>query len=194
MWTSPYPPVEVGGTTLPGMVLEAAARNRSDVIVQLSNGGARFFAGEGITDVMEARVLGAVSAALHVHTVAAAYGVCVVLHTDHADRPLLPWVEGLLDRGEEHAQRTGRPRFSSHMLDLSAEPLEANIAECARALRRMAPLGMGLEIELGVTGGEEDGVGHEVGEDAADNAHLYTQPECRRTCCAPGRRCRRSAT
>jgi len=170
------PAVNVVGTSGANAVLEAAARNRSDVVVQLSNGGARFFAGEGIADAMEARVLGAVSAALHVHTVAAAYGVCVVLHTDHADRPLLPWVEGLLDRGEEHARLTGRPLFSSHMLDLSAEPLEANIAECARVLRRMAPLGMGLEIELGVTGGEEDGVGHAV-EDAADNARLYTQPE-----------------
>lgn len=170
------PAVNVAGTSSANAVLEAAARNRSDVIVQLSNGGARFFAGEGIADVMEARVLGAVSAALHVHTVAAAYDICVVLHTDHADRSLLPWVEGLLDRGEEHARLTGRPLFSSLMIDLSAEPLEANIAECARVLRRMAPLGMGLEIELGVTGGEEDGVGHEV-EDAADNAHLYTQPE-----------------
>ncbi|MDB5369950.1 MAG: class fructose-bisphosphate aldolase, partial [Roseomonas sp.] len=170
------PAVNVVGTSSINAVLEAAAKNKSDVIIQLSNGGARFFAGEGCPDAAQARVLGAVSAAQHVHTVAAAYGICVVLHTDHADRSLLPWVNGMIDHGEAYAQRTGHPLFSSHMIDLSAEPLETNIEECARVLKRMAKLGMSLEIELGVTGGEEDGIGHDV-EDAADNAHLYTQPE-----------------
>jgi len=170
------PAVNVIGTHSLNAVLESAARNRSDVIIQLSNGGARFFAGEGLKDAMQARILGAVSAAQHVHLVAAHYGVCVVLHTDHANRPLIPWVEGLVGHSEEHFRRTGRPLFSSHMLDLSEEPLDANLDECARILTRMAPLGMSLEIELGVTGGEEDGIGSEDLE-SADNAHLYTQPE-----------------
>ena len=170
------PAVNVVGTSSINAVLESAARNKADVIIQLSNGGARFYAGEGCPDAAQARVLGAVSAAQHVHTVAAAYGVCVVLHTDHADRSFLPWVNAMIDHGEEHMKRTGKPLFSSHMIDLSAEPLETNIAECAAVLRRMAPLGMSLEIELGVTGGEEDGIGHDL-EESADNAHLYTQPE-----------------
>lgn len=164
------------GTNSINAVLEAASRNRSDVIIQLSNGGARFFAGEGCPDAQQARVLGAVSAAQHVHAMAEAYGICAVLHTDHADRALLPWVNGMIDHGERQFQQTGKPLFSSHMIDLSAEPIEANIAECATILQRMAPLGMSLEIELGVTGGEEDGIGHDV-DDTADNAHLYTQPE-----------------
>lgn len=170
------PAVNVVGTNSINAVLEAAAVNKSDVIIQLSNGGARFFAGEGCPDAAAARLLGAVSAAQHVHTVAAAYGICVVLHTDHADRPLLPWVDGMIDHGEQYMARTGKPLFSSHMIDLSAEPLDTNIAECARVLKRMAKLGMSLEIELGVTGGEEDGIGHDL-EESAENAHLYTQPE-----------------
>jgi fructose-bisphosphate aldolase class II len=170
------PAVNVVGTNSINAVLEAAAKNKSDVIIQLSNGGARFFAGEGCPDANAARVLGAVSAAQHVHTVAAAYGICVVLHTDHADRSLLPWVNAMIDHGEEHMKATGKPLFSSHMIDLSAEPLDVNIEECAKVLKRMAPLGMSLEIELGVTGGEEDGIGHDI-EESADNAHLYTQPE-----------------
>ena len=170
------PAVNCVGTNSINAVLEAAAKNRSDVIIQLSNGGARFFAGEGCPDAAAARLLGAVSAAQHVHTVAAAYGICVVLHTDHADRSLLPWVDGMIDAGEAHMRATGRPLYSSHMIDLSAEALDANIAECARVLKRLAKLGMSLEIELGVTGGEEDGIGHDV-EESADNAHLYTQPE-----------------
>ncbi|MCI0753107.1 class II fructose-bisphosphate aldolase [Teichococcus vastitatis] len=170
------PAVNVVGTNSINAVLEAAAKNKSDVIIQLSNGGARFFAGEGCPDAAAARVLGAVSAAQHVHTVAAAYGICVVLHTDHADRSLIPWVNGMIDHGEEFMKRTGKPLFSSHMLDLSAEPLDTNIAECKTVLERMAKLGMSLEIELGVTGGEEDGIGHDL-EESADNAHLYTQPE-----------------
>lgn len=170
------PAVNVIGTSSVNAVLESAARNKSDVIVQLSNGGARFFAGEGCPDAGKARVLGAVSAAQHVHLLAEQYGVCVVLHTDHANRALVPWVDALIDRSVEAVQRTGKPLFSSHMLDLSEEPIEQNLSECLRVLKRLAPLGMSLEIELGVTGGEEDGVGHDH-DDAADNAHLYTQPE-----------------
>ena len=170
------PAVNVVGTNSVNAVLEAAAKNRSDVIVQLSNGGARFFAGEGMKDALQARILGAVSAAQHVHLLAKEYGVCVVLHTDHPNKGLTPWVEGMIAHGEEFFRRTGKPLFSSHMLDLSEEPLEENLAECARVLKRLAPLGMALEIELGVTGGEEDGIGSEDLE-AADNARLYTQPE-----------------
>jgi len=170
------PAVNVVGTNTVNAVLEAAAKNRSDVIIQLSNGGAQFYAGQGMPDAQQARILGGVSAAQHVHLLAEEYGVCVVLHTDHANKKLVPWVEGLLDHGEAYFEQTGQPLFSSHMLDLSEEPLEENIEICARILKRMAPLGMSLEIELGVTGGEEDGVGAAF-EESADNAHLYTQPE-----------------
>lgn len=170
------PAVNVTGTNTINAVLEAAAAHRSDVIIQLSNGGAQFYAGQGFPDAAQAKVLGAVSAAHHVHLMAQHYGVCVVLHTDHANKKLVSWVEGMLDHGEAHFERTGRPLFTSHMLDLSEEPLEWNIGECARVLRRMAPMGMNLEIELGVTGGEEDGIGGEFDE-SADNAKLYTQPD-----------------
>jgi fructose-bisphosphate aldolase class II len=170
------PAVNVVGTNSVNAVLEAAARHGSDVIIQLSNGGARFFAGEGCPDAAAARVLGAVSAAQHVHLLAEHYGVCVALHTDHANRKLIPWVEALIDGSIAHAGKTGRPLFSSHMLDLSGEPIEENLDQCARLLRRLEPLGMSLEMELGVTGGEEDGIGSEH-DDTADNAHLYTQPE-----------------
>lgn len=170
------PAVNVTSTNTVNAVLEAAAANRSDVVVQLSNGGAQFFAGQGLADAALAKVLGAVSAARHVHLLAEHYGVCVVLHTDHANKKLIPWVEGLLDQGERFFAETGRPLFSSHMLDLSEESLEWNVGECARVLERMAKLGMNLEIELGVTGGEEDGIGGEFDE-SADNAKLYTQPE-----------------
>ena len=156
-------------------VMEAAAKNRADVIIQFSNSGAAFFAGKGMPDGDLAMVLGAVSAAKHVHLLAKHYGVCVVLHTDHANRKLIPWVEGMLDEGEAYCERHGRPLFSSHMLDLSAEDLEFNLSESARVLRRIAKLDMSLEIELGVTGGEEDGIGSAF-EDTADNSRLYTQP------------------
>ena len=169
------PAVNVTGTNTINAVLEAAAANRSDVIIQLSNGGAQFYAGQGMPDSALAKVLGAVSAARHVHLVAQHYGVCVVLHTDHANKKLIPWVEALLDHGEAFFAETGQPLFSSHMLDLSEEPLQWNIDECARILTRMAKLDMNLEIELGVTGGEEDGIGGEFDE-SADNSKLYTQP------------------
>jgi fructose-bisphosphate aldolase class II len=168
--------VNVVGTNSVNAVLEGAARARADVIIQLSNGGAQFFAGKGLADGHRARVLGAVSAAHHVHLLAEHYGVCVALHTDHANRKLIPWVEDLIDHGERHYRQTGRPLFSSHMLDLSEESLDFNLSECARILERISPIGMSLEIELGVTGGEEDGVGSDL-DSSADSSRLYTQPE-----------------
>ncbi|MCE7998052.1 MAG: class II fructose-bisphosphate aldolase [Rhodobiaceae bacterium] len=169
------PAVNVVNTQSINAVLEAAAKAKSDIIIQLSGGGAQFYAGKGIKDAEQAKVLGAVSAAEHVHRVAEAYGVCAVLHTDHANRALIPWVDALIDAGEERFKATGKPLFSSHMLDLSEESLEDNLAECERLLKRLAPIGMSLEIELGVTGGEEDGVGKDL--DEVDNDKLYTQPD-----------------
>lgn len=162
------------GTDSVNAVMEAAAKNKSDVIIQFSNGGAEFYAGKGIPSG-DAKVLGAVSAAQHVHLLAEYYGICAVLHTDHANRKLVPWVDALIDHSEVHFKRAGKPLYSSHMLDLSEEPIEDNLNECARVLERMAKMKMSLEIELGVTGGEEDGVGGEFDE-SADNSKLYTQP------------------
>lgn len=167
------PAVNVVNTSTINAVMEAAAKNRADVIIQLSNGGAEFFAGKGLGDPFKARVLGAVSAAHHVHLLAAQYGVCVVLHTDHANRKLLPWIDAMMAHGEGYFKGTGRPLFTSHMIDLSEETLSDNLTTCAAYLRRMAAMEMSLEIELGVTGGEEDG----VGSDHVDNARLYTQPD-----------------
>lgn len=168
------PAVNVTGTDTINAVLEAAKVVNSPVIIQLSNGGAAFYAGKGLSNEgQKAAVLGAVSAAKHVHTVAEAYGIPVILHTDHAAKKLLPWIDALLDEGEKYFKETGKPLFSSHMLDLSEEPLDENIEICKKYLARMAKMGMTLEFELGITGGEEDGV---------DNTHvdvskLYTQPE-----------------
>ena len=170
------PAVNVSSSSTINAVLEAAAKNKADVIIQLSNGGAQFYAGQGMADGFQAKVLGAVSAALHTHLLAEHYGICVVLHTDHANKALIPWVDALLDHGEAYFKQHGKPLFSSHMLDLSEDSMEFNLNECARVLKRMAPLDMSLEIELGVTGGEEDGIGSEL-EESADNSHLYTQPE-----------------
>lgn len=168
------PAVNITGTNSLNATLETAAAVGSPVIVQLSNGGAAFYAGKSLKlDHQQGAILGSVSAALHVHELAEAYGVPVVLHTDHCARKLLPWIDGLLDRGEAHFAATGKPLFSSHMIDLSEEPLEENIGTCVEYLKRMAPLGMFLEIELGVTGGEEDGVDNTD----IDAKHLYTQPE-----------------
>ncbi len=164
------------GTDSVNAAMEAAAQNNSDIIIQFSNGGAQFYAGKGMKDAFQAKVLGAVSAAHHVHLLAEHYGICVVLHTDHANRKLVPWVDALIDHSEAHFKAHGRPLYTSHMLDLSEDDIDDNLSECARVLRRMAPLDMSLEIELGITGGEEDGVGHEV-EEGADNSKLYTQPE-----------------
>ncbi|MGB9151534.1 MAG: class II fructose-bisphosphate aldolase [Alphaproteobacteria bacterium] len=169
------PAVNVIGTNSVNAVLESAARNKSDVIIQLSNGGAQFFGGSGIADALTAKTLGAVSAARHVHLLAEQYGVCVVLHTDHANKSLVPWVEAMIEHSKASFKQNGHPLFSSHMLDLSEEPIAENLEICSRILGQMAPLGMSLEIELGVTGGEEDGVGS---EDLSDNHdRLYTHPE-----------------
>ena len=169
------PAVNATSTNTVNAVLEAAAKNKSDVIVQFSNTGAQFFAGKGMADVPLAKVMGAVSAAQHIHLLAEHYGVCVVIHTDHANRKLIPWIESLLTEGEKYYERHGRPLYSSHMLDLSADSIDFNLSESARLLERMAKIVMSLEIELGVTGGEEDGVGSDF-DDSADNSHLYTQP------------------
>lgn len=171
------PAINVVNTESINGVLEAAAKANSPVIIQFSNGGAQFYAGRGLKlpgyGGHEAAVLGAVSGAKHVHTMAEAYSVPVILHTDHAARKLLPWIDGLLEAGEKFFEETGKPLFSSHMIDLSEESLEDNIATCVEYLKRLDKLGMTLEIELGITGGEEDGVDNT----SVDNALLYTQPE-----------------
>ncbi len=168
------PAVNVVGTNSVNAVIEAARDVNSPVIVQFSNGGAVFFAGKGLSNEdQKAAIIGAVSGAKHVHAMAEAYGVPVILHTDHAAKKLLPWIDGLLDAGERHFKQYGKPLFSSHMLDLSEEPLEENIGTCIKYLERMSKIGMTLEIELGCTGGEEDGVDNTE----MDNSLLYTQPE-----------------
>ncbi|HRX31254.1 MAG TPA: class II fructose-bisphosphate aldolase [Tenuifilaceae bacterium] len=168
------PAVNVTGTNTMNAVLETAREVNSPVIIQFSNSGASFVAGKTLSnDSQRASVLGAVSGAKHVHLLAEAYGVPVVLHTDHAAKKLLPWIDGLLNAGEKYFQETGKPLFSSHMLDLSVEPLHDNIDICKRYLERMSKMGMTLEIELGVTGGEEDGVDNT----GVDSSKLYTQPE-----------------
>jgi len=170
------PAVNVVGTNSLNAVMEAAAKAQSDIIIQLSNSGAAFYAGAGMPDGFKAKVMGAVAAARHAHLLAEHYGICVVMHTDHANRALIPWVEAMLDEGERFYQETGKPLYSSHMLDLSEDSIDFNLSECARILERMAKIDMSLEIELGVTGGEEDGLGGEFDE-SADNSRLYTQPE-----------------
>jgi fructose-bisphosphate aldolase class II len=168
------PAVNVVGTNTVNSVMEAAKVVNSPVIIQFSNGGAAFWSGKGLSnDNEQSAVAGGVMGALHVHHLAALYGVPVILHTDHAARKLLPWIEGLLDAGEKYFEQNGKPLYSSHMLDLSVEPLEENIETCKRYLERMSKMGMTLEIELGVTGGEEDGVDHSD----VDSSKLYTQPE-----------------
>ncbi|MDD5578404.1 MAG: class II fructose-bisphosphate aldolase [Methylobacter sp.] len=168
------PAVNVINTDSINAVLEAAAKVKSPVFIQVSNGGAQFFAGKGLKlEGQQTAILGAISAAQHVHTVAEAYGVPVILHTDHAAKKLLPWIDGLLDAGEKRFAETGKPLFSSHMLDLSEESLKENIEICAKYLARMSKMEMTLEIELGVTGGEEDGVDNT----GMDHSLLYTQPE-----------------
>ena len=169
------PAVNVTDTNTVNASLEAAAKTKSDIIIQLSNGGAGYFGGPAIS-TLDTKVKGAVSAARHIHLMAEDYGIAVVIHTDHANRSLLPWIDGIMVFNEEAKKLSGRPLFSSHMIDLSEEPIAQNIATCADYLKRMAPCDISLEIELGVTGGEEDGVGADLVE-GADNAHLYTQPE-----------------
>jgi fructose-bisphosphate aldolase, class II len=168
------PAVNVVGTNSINFVLETARKVNSPVIIQFSNGGGQFIAGKGMpNDKLQANISGAVSGALHVHNVAKHYGVPVVLHTDHAAKKWLPWIDGLLTAGEEYKAKNGQPLFSSHMLDLSEEPLHENIEISVEYFKRMNALGMSIEIELGVTGGEEDGVDNSD----VENSKLYTQPE-----------------
>lgn len=167
------PAVNVVNTSSINSVLETAKKVNSPVIIQFSNGGAKFYAG-GLDDTnFKAAIAGAISGAKHVHLMAEAYGVPVILHTDHAAKKLLPWIDGLLDAGEQFFKETGKPLFSSHMLDLSEEPLEENIEISAKYLSRMHKIDMHIEIELGITGGEEDGVDNSE----VDASKLYTQPE-----------------
>jgi fructose-bisphosphate aldolase class II len=168
------PAVNVVGTDTVNAALETAREVNSPLIIQFSNGGARFFAGKGLSNENQrAAIAGAVSGAQHVRQMAGLYGVHVIVHTDHAAKKLLPWIDGLLDAGEAYYEVHGEPLFSSHMLDLSEEPLEENVEICKRYLERMSNIGMTLELELGITGGEEDGVDHSD----VDSSRLYTQPE-----------------
>ena len=163
----------IGSNTI-NAAMETAAVLNSPIIIQFSNGGGAFNAGKGIAvESMQASVLGSLAAADHINRLAEHYGARVILHTDHCARKLLPWVDGMLEAGERHFAATGKPLYSSHMLDLSEEPLEENVEICKRYLERMAAIGMTLEMELGVTGGEEDGVDNS----GADESDLYTKPE-----------------
>ncbi|WP_299525258.1 class II fructose-bisphosphate aldolase [uncultured Lutibacter sp.] len=168
------PAVNVIGSNTINTVLETAKELNSPVIIQFSNGGAQFNAGKGLSNEgQKAAIAGGVAGAKHVHTLALAYGVPVILHTDHCAKKLLPWIDGLLDAGEQFYKENGIPLFSSHMIDLSEESLEENIEICKTYLTRMSKMGMTLEIELGITGGEEDGVDNSD----IDASKLYTQPE-----------------
>tara|TARA_R110002167_G_scaffold36686_22_gene115918 strand:- start:302 stop:1369 length:1068 start_codon:yes stop_codon:yes gene_type:complete len=163
----------IGSDTING-VLETAASLKAPVIIQFSNGGAQFNAGKGLSNEgQKAAISGAIAGAKHIHQLAADYGATVILHTDHCAKKLLPWIDGLLDASEKHHAETGKSLFSSHMIDLSEEPLTENIDICKRYLERMSKIGMTLEIELGITGGEEDGVDNSD----VDDSKLYTQPE-----------------
>lgn len=168
------PAVNVVGTNSINAVLETAKAVNSPVIIQFSNGGGQFYAGKGLANEnQKAAIAGSISGAMHVHQMAEHYGIPVVLHTDHCAKNLLPWIDGLLDAGEKFYEQHGKPLYSSHMLDLSEEPIEENIEISGKYLERMAKMGMTIEIELGVTGGEEDGVDNSD----VDSSKLYTQPE-----------------
>jgi fructose-bisphosphate aldolase class II len=163
----------IGSSTING-VLETAAKVKAPVIIQFSNGGAAYNAGKGLSNVGEkAAIAGAIAGAKHIHTLAEAYGATVILHTDHCAKKLLPWIDGLLEASEQHFATTGKSLFSSHMIDLSEEPIHENIEICKTYLARMSKMGMTLEIELGITGGEEDGVDNSD----VDSSKLYTQPD-----------------
>ncbi len=163
----------IGSNTING-VLETAKALNAPVIIQFSNGGGQFNAGKGLSNEnQKAAIAGSIAGAKHVHIMAEAYGVPVILHTDHCAKKLLPWIDGLLDASEQHFKETGKPLYSSHMIDLSEEPIEENIEICKQYLTRMSKMGMTLEIELGITGGEEDGVDNTD----VDDSKLYTQPE-----------------
>ena len=168
------PAVNVINTSTVNAVMETAKELNSPAIIQFSNGGAQFFAGKGLDNTNQRScIAGGISGAHHIHQLAELYGATIILHTDHAAKKLLPWIDGLLDAGEKYFKTHGKPLYSSHMLDLSEEPIEENIEICKRYLERMSKMGMTLEIELGVTGGEEDGVDNS----GVDSSKLYTQPE-----------------
>lgn len=168
------PAVNVVGSSNVNATLETASKLNSPVIIQFSNGGAIYNAGKGLNnDNQRAAVLGAVAGAKHIHELAEYYGATVILHTDHCAKKLLPWIDGLMDANEEHYRKYGKTLYSSHMLDLSEETLEENLDISAKYFERMAKLNMTLEVEIGVTGGEEDGVDNSD----VDNSKLYTQPE-----------------
>ena len=167
------PAVNVIGSSSINATLETASKLNSPVIIQFSNGGGSFNAGKGLNNVDQvASIKGSIAGAKHVHELAESYNSTVILHTDHAARKLLPWVDGLLDESEKNYAKIGKPLFSSHMIDLSEEDLIENISTCKEYLKRMSKIDMTLEIELGVTGGEEDGVDNTN----IDDSKLYTQP------------------
>ncbi|HAT64011.1 MAG TPA: class II fructose-bisphosphate aldolase [Flavobacteriaceae bacterium] len=168
------PAVNVVGSNTINTVLETAAELNAPVMIQFSNGGAQFNAGKGLSNEQQkSAIAGGIAGAHHIHEMAKAYGATVILHTDHCAKNLLPWVDGLLTASEEYYKRTGTSLYSSHMLDLSEEPIEENIEICKRYLERMSKMDMTLEIELGITGGEEDGVDNSD----VDSSKLYTQPD-----------------
>lgn len=168
------PACNVIGSSSVNAAMEAAVQVNSPVIIQFSNGGAAFNAGKGLKgDNQLAAIKGSIAGALHIHTLAEAYGATVILHTDHCAKNLMPWIDGVMDANEDFYHKTGKSLFSSHMLDLSEEPLEENMEISKRYLERMSKIGMTLEVELGITGGEEDGVDNS----GVDNSLLYTQPE-----------------
>lgn len=168
------PAVNVTSSSTVNAVMETAAKLNAPVIIQFSNGGAHYFAGKGLkNDYEKAAIAGSVAGAKHVHALAELYGATVILHTDHCAKNLLPWFDGMLEAGEQFFAETGKSLFSSHMLDLSEEAIEENIDLCKHYLARMSKMGMTLEIELGITGGEEDGVDNSD----VDSSKLYTQPE-----------------
>jgi len=168
------PAVNVTGSDTINAVLETAKELNAPVIIQFSNGGGHFNAGKGLSNEgQKAAIAGSIAGAKHIHLLADAYDIPVILHTDHCAKKLLPWIDGLLDAGEKHFAETGKPLYSSHMIDLSEEPIEENIEICKGYLARMSKIGMTLEIELGITGGEEDGVDNSD----VDVSKLYTQPE-----------------
>jgi fructose-bisphosphate aldolase class II len=168
------PAVNVVGSNSINASMETAAKLNAPIIIQFSNGGGYFNAGKSLSNEGEkAAIAGSITGARHIHQLAELYGATVILHTDHCAKKLLPWIDGLLDASEEEFKRTGKPLFSSHMIDLSEEPLEENISICKQYLERMSKMGMTLEIELGITGGEEDGVDNT----GVDSSKLYTQPE-----------------
>ena len=167
------PAVNVTGSSTVNAVMETAAKLNAPVIIQFSNGGAHYNAGKGLSNTNErAAIAGGIAGAKHVHELAELYGATVILHTDHCAKNLLPWIDGLLDASEVFYKETGKSLYSSHMIDLSEEPIEENIEICKEYLARMSKMGMTLEIELGITGGEEDGVDNTD----VDSSKLYTQP------------------